>query len=223
MGIFNVNLPLLYGEGHRAFARLQKEIIATWDDDSIFCHANISLSKEIEHRDNFMGAPILAERPSDFVTDIQLERESLRHDRHWHSFEWTNKGLKLTIWLSMRRLVLLSQKPRSRTKLKNCFRAILPLRCQFKQETPLEAGEEGILGLLIEVDALPANRLVQSARVFSGIRHRDLYYSLRETAFESRTEDSGWYKWGTYEAADYDIDLGDYDGSEVEAAVYVSP
>jgi hypothetical protein len=29
MGIFNVNLPPLYGEGERAFIRLQEEIIAS--------------------------------------------------------------------------------------------------------------------------------------------------------------------------------------------------
>jgi hypothetical protein len=27
MGLFNVNMPLLYGEGTRAFIRLQEEII----------------------------------------------------------------------------------------------------------------------------------------------------------------------------------------------------
>jgi Heterokaryon incompatibility protein (HET) len=37
MGIFSVNMPLLYGEGgQRAFLRLQEEIIKSTDDDSIF-------------------------------------------------------------------------------------------------------------------------------------------------------------------------------------------
>ncbi|KAL1835950.1 hypothetical protein VTJ49DRAFT_5842 [Mycothermus thermophilus] len=36
LGIFNVNMPLLYGEGTRAFKRLQQEIIKTWNDQSIF-------------------------------------------------------------------------------------------------------------------------------------------------------------------------------------------
>ena len=36
MGLFNVNMPLLYGEGEKAFVRLQEEIIRNSSDDSIF-------------------------------------------------------------------------------------------------------------------------------------------------------------------------------------------
>ncbi|KAH8593057.1 heterokaryon incompatibility protein-domain-containing protein [Bisporella sp. PMI_857] len=36
MGIFCVNMPLLYGEGERAFIRLQEEIIKVSDDRSLF-------------------------------------------------------------------------------------------------------------------------------------------------------------------------------------------
>lgn len=36
MGIFDVNLPLLYGEGTKAFRRLQEEIVRTSDDESLF-------------------------------------------------------------------------------------------------------------------------------------------------------------------------------------------
>ncbi|KAE9374308.1 HET-domain-containing protein [Stipitochalara longipes BDJ] len=36
MGLFNVNMPTLYGEGERAFLRLQQEIIRTTEDQSIF-------------------------------------------------------------------------------------------------------------------------------------------------------------------------------------------
>jgi hypothetical protein len=36
MGLFDVNMPLLYGEGDRAFLRLQEEIIKISDDHSIF-------------------------------------------------------------------------------------------------------------------------------------------------------------------------------------------
>lgn len=35
LGIFEINMPLLYGEGERAFIRLQEEIIRNYDDDSI--------------------------------------------------------------------------------------------------------------------------------------------------------------------------------------------
>ncbi|KAF8854996.1 HET-domain-containing protein, partial [Acephala macrosclerotiorum] len=36
MGLFGVNMPLLYGEGAKAFKRLQQEIIKSSDDESIF-------------------------------------------------------------------------------------------------------------------------------------------------------------------------------------------
>ncbi|KAF5681560.1 beta transducin [Fusarium denticulatum] len=37
LGIFNINMPLLYGEGKRAFVRLQEEIMRTSNDHTIFC------------------------------------------------------------------------------------------------------------------------------------------------------------------------------------------
>ncbi|KAH8663075.1 heterokaryon incompatibility protein-domain-containing protein [Tricladium varicosporioides] len=36
MGIFGINMPMLYGEGERAFIRLQEEIIKVSDDHSLF-------------------------------------------------------------------------------------------------------------------------------------------------------------------------------------------
>ena len=36
LGIFDVNMPLLYGEGHKAFTRLQLHIIEHVDDESLF-------------------------------------------------------------------------------------------------------------------------------------------------------------------------------------------
>ncbi|EWG41092.1 hypothetical protein FVEG_15227 [Fusarium verticillioides 7600] len=37
LGIFSINMPLLYGEGKRAFFRLQEEIMKTSNDHTIFC------------------------------------------------------------------------------------------------------------------------------------------------------------------------------------------
>jgi hypothetical protein len=37
LGIFDINMPLLYGEGQKAFQRLQEEIIRVSNDMSIFC------------------------------------------------------------------------------------------------------------------------------------------------------------------------------------------
>ncbi|KAB5560105.1 heterokaryon incompatibility protein-domain-containing protein [Coniochaeta sp. 2T2.1] len=37
LGLFKINMPLLYGEGAKAFTRLQREIISTSNDHTIFC------------------------------------------------------------------------------------------------------------------------------------------------------------------------------------------
>ncbi|KAI5992127.1 heterokaryon incompatibility protein-domain-containing protein [Pisolithus albus] len=58
MGLFGVNMPLLYGEGKKAFRRLQLEIIREFDDQSIFAW---------EPRTRRAGS-FLAGDPSDFLT-----------------------------------------------------------------------------------------------------------------------------------------------------------
>lgn len=45
LGIFELNMPLLYGEGGRAFVRLQEELMHRTDDDSILAW---SLSTEFQ-------------------------------------------------------------------------------------------------------------------------------------------------------------------------------
>ncbi|KAI0423793.1 HET-domain-containing protein [Xylaria sp. FL1042] len=59
LGIFDINMPLIYGEGHKAFRRLQEEILRTTDDQSIFAWYNYK----------FDGSPVdvLAHSPSDFA------------------------------------------------------------------------------------------------------------------------------------------------------------
>ena len=38
LGLFDINMPLLYGEGRRAFQRLQEEILRQFEHDSLFAH-----------------------------------------------------------------------------------------------------------------------------------------------------------------------------------------
>jgi hypothetical protein len=39
LGLFDVNMPLIYGEGRRAFVRLQEQLLKQSDDASIFAYA----------------------------------------------------------------------------------------------------------------------------------------------------------------------------------------
>lgn len=46
MGIFNVNMPLLYGEGDNVFSRLQEEIMKNSNDETLFAWERNDVSKK---------------------------------------------------------------------------------------------------------------------------------------------------------------------------------
>ncbi|KAL6708236.1 hypothetical protein ACN47E_003420 [Coniothyrium glycines] len=48
LGIFDVNMPLIYGEGRRAFVRLQQELVKRSNDASIFAYRGVSLYFQLE-------------------------------------------------------------------------------------------------------------------------------------------------------------------------------
>ncbi|PMD13871.1 HET-domain-containing protein [Hyaloscypha hepaticicola] len=72
LGIFEVNMPLLYGEGGRAFFRLQEEIIRKTPDETIFCwdHGHC--------QENSKGKPTaaLALSPAEFTNGGELYESS---------------------------------------------------------------------------------------------------------------------------------------------------
>lgn len=86
LGLFDVNMPLLYGEGRKAFVRLQLEIIEKSDDESIFAwegaHHVGMLAASTDYFENSKG--IWNTRP----------RES-RFERRPYSM--TNKGMKFRL------------------------------------------------------------------------------------------------------------------------------
>ena len=65
LGIFDINMPMLYGEGKKAFLRLQQEIIRDDYDMSIFAWKNLS-----EPYEDYMG--ILAPSPNAFADASKL-------------------------------------------------------------------------------------------------------------------------------------------------------
>ncbi|CAN9144021.1 unnamed protein product [Alternaria alternata] len=105
LGIFNINMPLLYGEGNQAFRRLQEEIIRKTDDDSILAWG-LEPRDKLDHSSKpivdtlrsgvtsfyFLG-DLLARSPKDFVNCW-----SLRHDATSTSpFTLTNTGLHIRL------------------------------------------------------------------------------------------------------------------------------
>jgi hypothetical protein len=84
LGIFDVNMPLLYGEGEKAFVRLQEEIMKNSDDQSLFAWAPVNKSEAIwddEMYDASEGASTadLRSDPSPSPSDL----DSFMTDSKW--------------------------------------------------------------------------------------------------------------------------------------------
>jgi hypothetical protein len=82
-------MPLLYGEGERAFLRLQEEIIRQSDDHSIFVWSLASLN-------NYPG--LLAPTPDAFANSSGVESRESGRERS--SYAMTNRGLSITLLLT---------------------------------------------------------------------------------------------------------------------------
>ena len=89
LGLFDINMPLLYGEGKRAFKRLQEEIVRTGDDESIFAW---------ERKSDNSPSPSEAS-PNVFATNASLYASNHRVMKvAYHSrppYFVTNKGLQI--------------------------------------------------------------------------------------------------------------------------------
>jgi hypothetical protein len=101
MGLFDVNMPLIYGEGDKAFVRLQLEILSSVDDESIFAWAK-PLRRQWEF--NAPGTKsynipfvtqsgLLASSPGVFEFSGDVQRVGFDWTRP--PFSMTNKGLRI--------------------------------------------------------------------------------------------------------------------------------
>lgn len=101
MGLFDVNMPLFYGKGQKAFMRLQHEIVKTVDDESIFAWKDGTL----------LESGMFASSPAAFVDSgdiVSIEFPGLhRPDR----FEVTNRALSIEIVIDIRGLISTSDHP----------------------------------------------------------------------------------------------------------------
>jgi Heterokaryon incompatibility protein (HET) len=86
LGIFDVNIPMIYGEGSKAFIRLQEEILSKTTDLSIFAWKASNNSKT--HRG------ILAETPAEFLHCgfVELSDDQFRFR---DEISLTNRGVKI--------------------------------------------------------------------------------------------------------------------------------
>jgi hypothetical protein len=95
LGVFDIQMPLQYGEGGKAFIRLQEMIAHETNDLGLLAwtaapeDGNSALNQAQLHQ----LSGILATKPAEFARGINLSR---RHDRlHDPEFSMTNRGLKM--------------------------------------------------------------------------------------------------------------------------------
>ncbi len=100
MGIFDVNMPLLYGEGSKAFRRLQTHILAESNDHSILAWGRGYVS-EHDAMPDLPPASALASSPADFRGIFLRETEMLPLDdckeTGKYRMEITNLGLPVSL------------------------------------------------------------------------------------------------------------------------------
>lgn len=89
LGLFDVNLPLLYREGGRkAFIRLQEEIMRSSDDHSLFAWTQSHVEPQKMHG-------LLADSPADFALAANIVPYG--NPQVSNPFSVTNSGLQITL------------------------------------------------------------------------------------------------------------------------------
>jgi hypothetical protein len=101
LGIFDINMPLLYGEGRRAFARLQEEIIKQSTDLSLFAWQwpQDSLGMEGRHPNIFADSPRLFSNWNELLDNgLQSESEIDEHSNPLSTIiSLTNFGMLINL------------------------------------------------------------------------------------------------------------------------------
>jgi hypothetical protein len=93
LGIFDVNIALIYGEGKKSFMRLQEEIIKSYEDHTLFAWT-ITESLQLLHKD-FDTSGLLADSPMWFQHCINIVPCVLGDS--WDPPMVTSRGLQLQL------------------------------------------------------------------------------------------------------------------------------
>lgn len=86
LGIFNINMPMLYGEGEKAFVRLQETILSETNDMSLFAWKSVPTP-------NLSYRGIFAHSPTEFSDCGMLS--SISAPGFGEDFALTNKGVRI--------------------------------------------------------------------------------------------------------------------------------
>ncbi|KAF2495486.1 HET-domain-containing protein, partial [Lophium mytilinum] len=88
LGLFGVHMPMIYGEGRNAFARLQREILKESTDQSIFAWAPSHTGEWEQYRGPF------ATSPAEFAVCGGVTHY---HNPSHSEYSLTNKGLRIEL------------------------------------------------------------------------------------------------------------------------------
>lgn len=94
LGIFDINMPLLYGEGPKAFMRLQEEIMKHEDDHTLFLWDLPSHSGSDLYSD-YDG--LLAKSPRNFSTCTKMSTQKIPPECPWPLV--SNRGVQIRFYL----------------------------------------------------------------------------------------------------------------------------
>ena len=139
LGIFDVNMPLVYGEGKMAFFRLQREILANSDDESIFGW----LPDGVQDDDEAFG--MLAESTRDFRHSQRITRIKMSPERRM-PYALTNKGLEFQLGYSQK------YEAEYQTRILGPDQAIIPLACLRTTERHGKRKERTVAIFLSRID-----------------------------------------------------------------------
>jgi hypothetical protein len=89
LGLVGVNMPLIYGEGEKAFMRLQLEIIRKTDDESIFAWK--------DHSSSVTFGGMLATLPTFFADSGHITTERNMRSEIVKAYTMTNRGLEIQV------------------------------------------------------------------------------------------------------------------------------
>ncbi|KAK4503236.1 hypothetical protein PRZ48_006664 [Zasmidium cellare] len=97
LGLFDVNMPLLYGEGPKAFIRLQEELIRKSNDQSIFAWwPPADEMNRFNDRYKYFKTGILAPHPQHFQDSSNVASLNIGPlNPHTRPYAMTNSGLEL--------------------------------------------------------------------------------------------------------------------------------
>jgi len=112
LGIFGVNMPLLYGEGKKAFIRLQEEILKETDDHSLLAWESDPDPTSLD----FTG--VLADSADAFLAFADVV-PFLSRDTRGQPCLMTGRGLRIDVQLTP---VMEGRRGRSRIAILDCYR-----------------------------------------------------------------------------------------------------